>query len=786
VAEHGDLVEILLRGERRRERLTHLERIPARTGVTAPWPTWVPESVRDALVRSGIETPWRHQVDAAESVWSGQSMAISTGTASGKSLAYLLPGLSWLATDDHNETEAAALGPRPTVLYISPTKALAADQLTKLHDLRINGVLEAAYDGDASDAMRIWARQQANWISTNPDMLHFAMLPGHQRWSRFWHGLRLVVLDECHVYRGVFGANVAAVVRRLRRVAALYGASPIFVVASATVASPAVSAERLTGVNFAEVTRDDSPHAPVDIALWEPPLLEGSGSGSDSRSPARDEPVRRSAVAESADLLADLVVAGARTLAFTRSRRGAEVVALAARDHVAEVDASLTSTIAAYRGGYLPQERRELEADLRSGALLGLATTSALELGVDVSGLDAVLIAGWPGTRASMWQRFGRAGRRGHRALGVFIAREDPLDTFIAHHPSALFDAPVEAAVFDPDNPVVLGPHLCAAAAESPVTEADVELFGPTTIDVLDDLVAGGLLRRRAAGWFWTANSRAADLVDLRGSGEPAVQIVEADTGRLLGTVDASAAHSAVHEGAVYVHQGESFVVAELRLDEHVALVAADDPDYTTWAREVASISIVSTDKQVAWGQSVVCFGSVESTSRVISYVQRRIATNEVIGEHPLDLPERVLRTKAVWWVPPPGTAVSFGPSDDLAGAAHAAEHASIGLLPLFATCDRWDLGGVSTALHPDTGMPTVFVYDGHPGGAGFAARGFEQAAQWLRATRDAIASCECADGCPSCVQSPKCGNGNEPLDKAGAIRLLDIVLADAPSPTAP
>ena len=455
-----------------------------------------------------------------------------------------------------------------------------------------------------------------------------------------------------------------------------------------------------------------------------------------------------------------------------------------AREHLAEVDPGLMSRVAAYRGGYLPEERRALEADLVSGRLQGLATTTALELGIDVSGLDAVLIAGWPGTRASLWQQVGRAGRSGRESLAVLVARDDPLDTYLVHHPEAVFGRPVEAAVLDPENPYVLAPHLAAAAAELPLVEEDLADFGPGTRALLDDLVERGLLRRRPAGWFWTRPERAGDLADLRGSGGSPVRVAESGTGRLLGTVDAGAADRTVHSGAVYVHQGLTYVVDSLDLDDGVALVHPEQPDWSTSARVVTDIQVVGEVSAVQWGQSRLVLGDVDVTGQVVSFQRRRLVTGEVLGEEPLDLPARTLRTRAVWWTFSPEQVVAAGVSPaDLPGALHAAEHASIGLLPLFATCDRWDIGGVSTALHPDTGPPTVFVHDGHQGGAGFAERGWARAAEWLEATRSAIASCECTDGCPSCVQSPKCGNGNDPLDKAGAVAVLDVLLSGQPSP---
>lgn len=738
------------------------------------WPDRIRTDVVAAIQAAGIEHPWEHQAAAAEHALDGESVIVATGTASGKSLAYLAPVLSALA-----DGAEAPNGRGATALYLAPTKALAADQRRAVRELAGplgNAVRPAVYDGDTPVEEREWVRQYANYVLTNPDMLHRGILPAHPRWSSFLRALRYVVIDECHTYRGVFGSHVAQVLRRLRRLCARYGADPVFLLASATATDPAASASRLTGLPVTEITDDASPRGEVVFALWEPPLTELKGE--------KGAPVRRTATAETADLLTDLVVQGVRTVAFVRSRRGAELIALIAQERLASVDRSLPARVAAYRGGYLPEERRALERALHSGELLGLAATTALELGVDVSGLDAVLITGYPGTRASLWQQAGRAGRSGHGALAILIARDDPLDTYLVHHPEALFLQPVEATVLDPDNPYVLAPHLCAAAAELPLTEPDLDLFGPAARDLLPQLEAAKLLRRRATAWHWTRRERASDLTDIRGGGGRPVQIVEAATGRLLGTVDEAAAHTAVHDGAVHLHQGRTYLVRRLDLEDSVALVEEASPPFSTTARDITSISVLDTETEIPWGRARLCFGSVEVTNQVVSYLRRKLITGEVLGETKLDLPPRTLRTRAVWWT------VTEDQLDEarinpeiLGGALHAAEHASIGLLPLFATCDRWDIGGVSVPLHPDTLLPTVFVYDGHPGGAGFAERAFHTARAWLTATRDAIAACECEAGCPSCIQSPKCGNGNDPLHKRGAVRLLTHLLSAAPPP---
>ncbi|MEU7893628.1 DEAD/DEAH box helicase [Nonomuraea sp. NPDC049152] len=843
----GPLLHHLLGVPARHERVTHVEHVPARQAGNVRWPEWVHDLLITRLANQGIAGLWSHQYEAADLARRGRNVIISTGTASGKSLAYLAPAVT-----------AALEG--GTILYLTPTKALAADQLRGLRDLRIAQLRAATFDGDTPFEERQWVRQHANYVLTNPDMLHRGLLPQHSRWSSFLRRLRMVVVDECHGYRGVFGSHVAQILRRLRRVCSRYGTTPVFMLASATASEPAAFGMRLTGLEMDEVTSDASPKGATTFALWEPPLTDLRGE--------RGAPVRRTATAETADLLADLVLAEVRTLAFVRSRRGAETVALTAKARLEDVAfstprhfahtfptplssgpsfpgapesldfpvapedaplddrpqdaveppaadqppapdddprarqvpapsdepgphavrstlADLPNRVAAYRAGYLSEDRRVLEKALRSGELLGLATTNALELGVDVSGLDAVLIAGWPGTRASLWQQAGRAGRAGQDALAVLVARDDPLDTYLVHHPEALFGRPVEAIVLDPDNPYVLGPHLCAAAAEIPLTDDDLPLFGPTAEALAADLVEQGMLRQRPAGYFWTRRERATDLADIRGSGGAPVQVVESSTGRLLGTVDEPSAHATVHTGAVYLHQGETFLVELLDLEAGVALVSSAEPEYSTFARDVTDISVLSTLRSHDLGTARLNFGEVEVTRQVVSYLKRRLQTGEMLGDEPLDLPPRTLRTRAVWWTLPASQVAPLAEEGiDLGGAAHAAEHASIGLLPLFATCDRWDIGGVSTELHADTGLLTVFVYDGHEGGAGFAERGYARATDWLTATREAIASCECERGCPSCIQSPKCGNGNDPLDKSGALRLLDTLLTTPPAPS--
>jgi DEAD/DEAH box helicase domain-containing protein len=780
VAAHDSLVS-LLGFSAEPEQLRHVRVLPARSAQHADWPAWVHPDLVDAYGRLGIPAPYTHQAVAADLAHSGRHVVLATGTASGKSLAYQLPALDAV---HRSELRIAAEPGRihddgAVVLYLSPTKALAADQLSAIRSLKLATVRAETYDGDTEHSARRWIRDHANVILANPDMLHFGILPNHAWWSSFFRRLAYVVIDEAHSYRGVFGSHVANLLRRLRRVCQYYGAAPTFIAASATSGDPEASVGRLIGAEVLAVTEDGSPHGATEVAFWEPSLTEAKGENG--------APQRRTAIAETADLLANLVSARVRTIAFIKSRRGAEAISSITQRLLDEVDPSLPARVAAYRSGYLPEERRELERRLRSGELLGVASTSALELGIDVSGLDAVLVAGWPGTRASLFQQIGRAGRSGQRAIAAFVASDDPLDTYFVNHPEAIFDTSIEATVLDPSNPYILGPHLCAAAAERPITTADLALFGPTAEGILGQLEAQGYLRRRPSGWFWTHPQSAAAMVNLRADGGGPVSIIEAETGLLLGSMDSPQTHYQAHEGAIYVHQGTSYLVEDLNEAEHCVVVRRVNPDYYTTARDLTTVEVIGELRSETWGPVGVHFGEVRVTTQVVSFQRKALVSNEVLGEEPLDLGARDLFTKAVWLTIPAPTIAAGGLLEaQFPGALHAAEHAAIGLLPLVAASDRWDVGGVSTALHADTEEPTIFVYDGHPGGAGFAERGYERVREWLAATREAIEGCECEAGCPSCVQSPKCGNKNNPLDKAGAVSLLGTILdhsrmADSP-----
>lgn len=748
--------------------LRHVADLPPRRARAQAWPHWADPDVVRAFHDRGVEALWSHQLAAAELARDGRHVVLSTGTASGKSLAYQLPILTALKEN-----------PRSRALYLSPTKALGHDQLRAAAALTaaVPGLADVAptpYDGDSPTEVRRFARERSRWIFSNPDMIHLSMLRNHARWAVFLRHLQYLVIDECHYYRGIFGSNVAMVLRRLLRLCARYSATgadfsgPTVIFASATTAQPAATASELIGQTVAEVTEDGSPQGARTVALWEPALIADLVGENGA-------PVRRSAGAEASRVMADLIAEGARTLTFVRSRRGAELAALGARARLADTAPELAQQVASYRAGYLAEDRRALERALAEGELRGVATTNALELGMDIAGLDAVVLAGFPGTVASFWQQAGRAGRRGQGALIVLIARDDPLDTYLVHHPAALLDKPIERVVIDPANPYVLGPQLLCAATELPLTDAEVRMWGAEP--VAESLVDDGLLRRRPSGFFPAPGLDPHPAVDIRGSTGGQIAILEAGTGRMLGSAGAGQAPASVHPGAVYLHQGESYVVDSLDFEDAVAFVHAEDPGYTTFARELTDINVTGAGERAGYGPVTVGLVPVSVSNTVTGYLRRRM-DGEVIDFVELDMPTRSLETMAVMCTITPEALQDNGIDPlRLPGSLHAAEHAAIGLLPLVASCDRGDIGGVSTAVGPVDGLPTIFVYDGYPGGAGFAARGFRTMDRWWEATASAIEACECPSGCPSCVQSPKCGNGNDPLDKDGAIVVLRMVV---------
>jgi DEAD/DEAH box helicase domain-containing protein len=727
------------------EEIAYLADEAARDAITTPLPDHLPGEVRQRLEASGVAELYSHQAAAWAAAQRGEHIAITTGTASGKSLAFNLPVLAALTEQ-----------PKLRALYLYPTKALAQDQVRALGDLHVKNIRAAIHDGDTESERRWQVRKWSNLILTNPDMLHVGVLPHHDRWGDVLANLRYVVVDEAHVYRGVFGSHVGNVLRRLRRLARVYGAEPQFLLASATIANPGELAASLTGLDFTVIGDDGAPKAERTVALWNPPLLD------------EELGQRASALAEASKLMADLVQRGLRTLVFAKSRRSAELIHKFTADRLGD-----SSRLSPYRAGYTAAQRREIEQRLFAGELLGVSATNALELGIDVGKLDAVISVGFPGTVASLRQQWGRAGRRGH-GLAVLVASEDALDQYFMREPQTLLGRRVEAAILDHENPRVLDGHVAAAAFEAPLDEADADVLGAEALRLAAEHPE---LEKTAAGYVWAGRDYPAARFGLRSTSPDVFTVVETEDGSVLGTIERERAYSTVHEGAIYLHLGESYRVVALDLGARSALVEPYSGDYYTQAKKETMTSIeetLRTDRRLGLD---LAFGRVVVTEQVVGYQRKSIrdqSTLELVG---LDLPETTFETEAIWYVPEPGQLEGLTDMPKLLGTLHAAEHAMIAILPLWAMCDRWDIGGLSTNIHYQTGRPTVFVYDGHSGGVGITERGFDAFEGWVEDTAKMLNGCPCESGCPSCVQSPKCGNLNEPLDKAGALELLGRML---------
>ena len=725
--------------------LAYLTREPARSARSAPTPEDLHPRVREAVPAE----LYAHQRETWDAARRGEHVIVTTGTASGKTLAFNLPVLDELARR-----------PKSRALYLYPTKALAQDQARTLSGYGIPRVKPAIYDGDTPPERRRQVRKWANAILTNPDMLHVGLLPHHDRWGDVLHNLRYVIVDEAHVYRGVFGSHVGNVLRRLRRLASIYGAEPQFLFASATIANPAELVEMLSGLSATVVSGDAAPQAERTVALWNPELLD------------EELGLRASPLGDASRLLAGLVERELRTICFAKSRRAAELIHRFTVERVPD----LAERLAPYRAGYTPAQRRDIEQRLVSGELLGVSATDALELGIDIGHLDAAISVGFPGTVSSLRQQWGRAGRRGH-GLAVLVASEDGLDQFFMREPELLLSRRVEAAISDWTNPRVLDGHVLCAAFEGPVDDADRTTLGDAAVDRAAELPE---LRRTPAGWTFSGRDYPAARSGLRSTTPEAFTVVDASTGQVLGLVEKERAASTIHEGAVYLHLGESWLVRGLDLVARAALVEPFRGDWYTQTKKETTTAIEEALRSERRLGLELAFGRVSVTEQVVAY-QRKARGGETIETVPLDLPPTTFDTEAIWYLPEPEQLEGLERMPRLLGTLHAAEHAMIALLPLWAMCDRWDLGGLSTNIHFQTGRPTVFVYDGHPGGVGLVERGFEQFEGWVADTAAMIEGCPCSGGCPSCVQSPKCGNLNELLDKGGALTFLQRMLAARP-----
>ena len=723
------------------EELAYVGTEPARPARTEPLPEGLHDEVRSALP---FDSVYRHQAEAWEAAQRGEHFVVTTGTASGKTLAFNLP-----------VADALAREPKQRAFYLYPTKALAQDQARALSALGVKRLRPAIYDGDTETERRWQIRKWANVILTNPDMLHVGILPHHDRWGDVFQNLRYVIVDEAHVYRGVFGSHVANVLRRLRRVAAIYGAEPQFLLASATIANPGELAHSLLGVDATVVAGDAAPRAERTIAFWNPPLED------------EELGLRASPLGEASRLMANLVSRGLRTICFAKSRRAAELIHRFTVDRLG--DAEEAARLAPYRAGYTPQQRRDIERRLVEGELLGVTATDALELGIDIGLLDCAISVGFPGTVASLRQQWGRAGRREH-GLAVLIASEDALDQYFMREPETLLGRQVEAAILDYSNHRVLDGHVLAAAYEAPIDDDDRATLGDAALERAPHLPE---LRRTKTGFVWGGRDYPAARTPLRSTSPDAFTVVDAETGAVLGLVERERAYSTVHEGAIYLHLGEQYHVFELDHSARTALVEPFNGDYYTQTKKETMTAIDAASRVERRLGLELTFGRVSVTEQVVAY-QKKSRDGKQLDLVALDLPETTFETEAIWYLPEPPMLEGLETMPRLLGTLHAAEHSMIALLPLWAMCDRWDIGGLSTNLHFQTGRPTVFIYDGHPGGVGITERGFDVFEGWVADTAKLLDGCPCEQGCPSCVQSPKCGNLNDMLDKAGALLLLN------------
>ncbi len=758
------VIEGLERQPGYRGQIVHVERLPARRARYGRLGTPLPPALAEAMEANGTARLYTHQARAINAVRTGQHVIVTTATASGKSLTYHVPVLEALIAEDSARA-----------LYLFPTKALAQDQLRALRALTqptLRRIRVATYDGDTPTTERAERRRGIHIILTNPDMLHLGILPHHSLWAGFFRHLCFVVVDEAHIYRGVFGSHVAAVLRRLRRICAFYGSRPVVILSTATIANPAEHAQRLTGLPTKIVSDDGSPQGARTFLLWNPPFID------------RARAIRRSANTEAARLTAALVQAGLRTITFARARHAAEVILSFTRQTLKGETPELASSVKSYRGGYRARERRQIERELFQGKLLGITATSALELGIDVGELDAAVIAGYPGTIASTWQQAGRAGRGRRESLAILVARDGPLDQYFMRHPAELFGRPHERAMVAPDNVYVLEKHLPCAARELPLSAGyDEALFGPGFVPAMMRLEEQAVLvyNPDQNRWHYPHGDYPAARVNLRSiAGARFALRDESQNGWVMEEIEASSALFRVHPGAIYLHQGESYLVTRLDLAQNQAFLRPVAADYTTHARQINDVRILRSFQHRSLGPATAFLGAVRVTRQVVGYTRHRQANNagarakEVV---PLDLPSLSYDTTALWFDVPPAVARKvMWRRKDFEGGLHAVEHATVGLLPLFTMCDRLDIDGLSTLHHPDTGQAQVFIYDAYPGGVGITEQGFALLPELLRVTLKTLEECPCEDGCPSCVQSPNCGRNNEPLDKTAAALILRVL----------
>ena len=738
-----------------RDRIKHVEMIAPSKARFHDWPkTLLPELIK-VLEKSGYDALWTHQAHAVEALHRGSHVAVTTPTASGKTLCFNLPVMQKVLEN-----------PKARALYLYPMKALAQDQLKTLQEWM--GRLKAAklppfsaeiYDGDTATGVRAKIKKNPpNILLTNPDMLHLGILAFHDGWAEFFKNLKYVVVDEAHSYRGIFGSHVAHVLRRLRRICRHYGSNPQFVTCSATLGNPEEFLTQLIGLNFEIISETGAPQNAKTFVLWNP----------DTTSP----------YTEAVTLLVELLKAGMKTIVFTKARKITELISM----WVTQARPEWASQIKSYRAGYLPEERREIEAQLFKDELKAVISTSALEVGIDVGGLDACVLVGYPGTMISTWQRSGRVGRGESPSVVFLIAMADAMDQYWMKHPHKFFTMKPESLMVGFENENIAMAHLRCAASEVPLTPEDKLFYGKLLEELLPPLVKEGRILESANGEKWLVTDKNPQRgLSIRDMGE-GYQIITRETGELIGTIDGMRAFRDCHPGAVYLHQGTQYVVKELQWEQRKILVAEEPIDYYTQVNYEEETEILEELERRPLGdgkaQCFIKWGKVKITQRFINYEVHRLVDHGLVSTYALTLPPQTFETRALWMILPDFLQRRLADLKlHFMGGLHAAEHGTIAMMPLHVVCDRWDLGGISTPAHPQVPQPVIFIYDGYPGGVGLTQRAYETMEELLTTTFEMIRDCECEEGCPSCVQSPKCGSGNHPLDKRGALILLGHIL---------
>ena len=787
----ADFLEEITSSPRYTGEIAHVQLIPARKAAFGKLARPLPEPIQRALTSLGIKRLYSHQAQAIESLRAGRHTAIVTSTASGKTLCYNLPVLETLLGD-----------PKAKAFYLFPTKALAQDQLRALHRLAGQDdalrelVRAGTYDGDTPGTTRRKLRAQANIILTNPEMLHQGILPYHSRWAHYFADLKYIVVDEVHTYRGIFGSNVANLLRRLHRVCRHYGASPTFVCCSATIANPKELSERLTGLPMELVDKDGSPKGPRRFVLWNPPYVDDGCECEVCRRRRRAGAHSRQSGNEAAhELLVSLIQRGVQTIAFSRTRMVAELLYRYTSESLRKVSPRLADSVRAYRAGYLPEERREIERRLFSGDLLGVTSTNALELGIDVGSLDAAIIVSYPGTIASTWQQAGRAGRGAEEALVVLIAYNDPLDQYLMRRPDFLFGRSPEHGVVDPENPYILTHHLRCAAFELPLREEDTALFGDTALSIARGLDEKGDLKEIDKTWYWSRSDFPSAEVSLRNISEATYAIMDTSRGNeVIGTVDSISAPELVYPGGVYLHEAETYLVRKLDMEARAAYIEKAQVDYYTQAVLESSIRAGADLANRQWAGGKLSFGQATVSWRTTAFKKIKFYTQENIGYSRLDLPPQHLETKSCWFMPDQEallavTSRGLKPVEGLVGIRNVA----VNMLPLVAMCDRMDVGGIVDS--GNFGSPTMFLYDRYPGGLGFAEKGYALFQPLMEHCLATIENCPCQTGCPSCVglpttmpaqhSDPDLGYGYRVPDKEAALALLRHLLGRVQEPLA-